>query len=86
MVTGSAIVELVCWGQAASKGEFEGSERHLRQFYHLGAALVASKEFQAAWQSKQNEPLAPAKLQDTCDLLQMIAEVEANQTATLGKP
>jgi len=84
MVTGKAIAELVCWGQAASKGDPELSEKHLRQFYHLGASLIASKEFQAAWQSKQNEPLAPAKLQVTCDLLEMIAEVEASQVDTLG--
>jgi hypothetical protein len=85
MVTGRAIDELVRWGQAASRGDFDSSEQHLRQFYHLGAALTASKEFQAVWRNKRHEALEPAKLQDACDLLEMIACVESDQLGTLSK-
>jgi hypothetical protein len=84
MVTDNAIAELIRWGQAAFEGDFGVSEKHLRQFYHLGAALVASKEFQLAWRSKWQEQLAPGKLQDACHLLEMIADVEAAQRAALG--
>jgi hypothetical protein len=85
MVTGKAIAELVRWGEAAAEGDSATAERHLRQFYHLGASLVASKEFQAAWRSKWNEPLASGRLQDACNLLETIAGVESNQVATWGK-
>jgi hypothetical protein len=83
MVTGNAIAELIRWGQAASDGHFEQSERHLRQFYHLGAALTASKEFQAAWRARRNASLAPGTLEDVCHLLEMIAKVESDQAAAL---
>jgi hypothetical protein len=85
MVTGNVVEELVHWGRAVSEGNAKAAGEHLRQFYHLGATLVASKEFQAAWRVKRHKPLEPAQLDDACDLLTMIAEVEADQLAEHGK-
>jgi len=85
MVTDRAIVELVRWGQAASEGEFEAADGHIRRFYHFGATLVASKEFQAAWQAGGHKPLSPAQLDNVCELLGVIARVEANQVSTYGR-
>ena len=84
MVTSRAIAELDRWAEAAQAAALDDSEKHLRQFYHLGAALVASKEFQSAWQSAGHRSLAPSQLTDTCELLRIMAQVEADQVAAYG--
>jgi hypothetical protein len=85
MVTCNVVAELVQWGRATTEGDAEAAARHLRQFYHLSATLVASKEFQAAWQAKRQKPLEPALIEEACDLLAVIAQFEADQIAAYGK-
>jgi hypothetical protein len=85
MDTHKAIAELARWAGAACEGNAEAAERHLRQFYHVGAALLASKEFQASWLATQKTRLEPSQLEQTCALLSAIADVEASQVVLHGR-
>ncbi len=66
MDTHKAIAELARWAGAACQGNAASAEQHLQQFYHIGAALVASKEFQASWLATQKIRLDPRQLEDAC--------------------
>jgi hypothetical protein len=47
MCTNKVITELGNWAHLVCNGKGELADQHLHAFYHLGASLVASKEFQA---------------------------------------
>ena len=85
MDTHKAIAELARWAAAAATGNSNEAQQRLRQFYHVGSSLVASKEFQAHWQARHHARLEPAQLEDACKLLGAIAEVESIQLALIGK-
>ena len=85
MITNKAIAELERWATAASEGNVAAAEDHLQQFYHIGAALLAAKDFQAGWLAAHKTRLDPHQLEDTCALLSAIAEAEANQVMLHGR-
>jgi hypothetical protein len=85
MDTHKAIAELARWAGAASEGDAGAAEQHLQRFYHIGSALVASKDFQASWRARRSARLEPSQLEDVCTLLSAIAEVEASQVVLHGR-
>jgi hypothetical protein len=84
MDTHKALAELARFAGAAAQGNSSDAGQHVRQFYHLGSSLVASKEFQSRWQAKHRGRLEPQLLDDACRLLLAIAEAEAAQIAMNG--
>jgi hypothetical protein len=81
MNTNKVIGELSRWSVAAAQGHVKEAEHHARQFYHVGSALAASRDFQNEWQEKYHLPLEPHHIEDACRLLCALAEAEASQLA-----
>jgi hypothetical protein len=85
VVTNQAIAELRRWAAASSDGDAENAESHLQQFYHVGSALVASKDFQAYWREKGLDRLEPDQFELVCKVLRAIAGLESGQVQKYGK-
>jgi hypothetical protein len=83
MFTNKAIEELGLWAEAAAEGRAEAARGHLRNFYHVGAALFASKEFQSSWNKPGRASCEPAQLESVCRVLAVIAEIETNEVLAL---
>jgi hypothetical protein len=85
MITNKAIAALEKWAIAAHEGDRAAASEFLRQFYHAGAALVASPEFQRQWIANNSTALSSEHLDGVCKLLDMIAAVEASQVQSYGR-
>jgi hypothetical protein len=85
MDTHKAIAELAGWAATAANGDAERAEQHVQQFYHIGSSLIASKEFQSLWKAKYHARLEPGQLDEMCNMLAAIADVEASQVAMHGR-
>jgi hypothetical protein len=57
MITNKAIGELADWAGSALRGDAASADAHRRRFYHIGASLVALREFQLRWQQNHHTRL-----------------------------
>ena len=83
MDTGKFLIDLERWTEQLQEGDANRAERHLDQVYHLGASLVASKEFQAVWAERRQQPLGHTVLEDFCEFLRTVARAETQQRGIL---
>jgi len=72
------------WARSAIQGDRSAASEHLRAFYHIGAAFVASQEFQGEWKRDRATRLDPEHLDFVCKFLATIAEIEASQVDQFG--
>jgi hypothetical protein len=84
MKTNRAIEEMSRWASSAIRGDRSAASDHLREFYHIGAAFVASQEFQGEWKRDRANRLDPEHLDFVCKFLATIAEIEASQVDQYG--
>jgi hypothetical protein len=84
MVTNKALAELALWAEAASNGRGEEAKMHLVQFKHLGAAFLASPEFQERCRLLFGCAMDDPKLDDMCKMLDAIANIEVRQVERYG--
>lgn len=79
MITNQAVEELASWAATIKQWRRDEARGHLQQFRHLGASLVASKEFQNHFQEEHDCRIEPAEFECLCKFLATIAEVEAGE-------
>jgi hypothetical protein len=79
MITNQAVKELADWAEAIKQRNGESAGDHLQQFRHLGASLIASKEFQKHFKEQHECRIEPEELECFCRFLATIAEVEAGE-------
>jgi hypothetical protein len=79
MVTNKVIEELIGWAEAVKSCDLEKAGGQLQQFRHLGASLIASKEFQQGFEDKHGCRIEPRDLACFCQFLDEIAQIEAHQ-------
>ena len=84
MKTNKAIEEMSRWATSAIQGDRSAADEHLRAFYHLGAAFVASHEFQGHWKKNKDTRVDPEHLDSVCKFLAAIADIEAHQIDQYG--
>jgi hypothetical protein len=85
MVTKKAVEELAEWAAAAIQGDRALAQDHLQQFRHLGASLIASKEFQNYFEQHHGCTIEPNELECFCTFLAAIANLEAGQIEQYGR-
>jgi hypothetical protein len=79
MITNRAIRELELWAHDAGMGNGDEAKQHLVNFRHIGAGFIASTEFQGRCQTLFGRRLQPADLEQTCCILDAIANLEVTQ-------
>lgn len=79
MDTRKFLVELERWTEHLQQGDVNRAEQHLDTVYHLGASLVASKEFQAVWAERRKTRLEPTLLEDFREFLRAVTRAEVQQ-------
>lgn len=84
MVTNKALTELEKWAREACQGKGDGAKQHLEAFYHVGAGLIASAEFQERCKQMYSKTFRPDELKHTCEILDAIANVECRQVEQYG--
>jgi hypothetical protein len=85
MFTKKAVAELADWAAAAAQGNRELAQDHLQQFRHLGASLIASKEFQRHFEQQHGCKVEPDELECFCKFLGAISNIEADQIEQYGR-
>lgn len=79
MITNRALGELKSWAHAASAGCGHEAKQHLVNFRHIGAGFIASQQFQTRCELLFGRRLQPADLEQTCCILDAIANLEVTQ-------
>jgi hypothetical protein len=84
MVTNKALTELEYWAREAGLGNGDAAKQHLEAFYHIGAGLINSPEFQERCKELFWQSFAPDDLKHTCEILDAIANIECLQVQKYG--
>jgi hypothetical protein len=84
MITNRALGELKCWSELACSGRGEEAKQHLVNFGHMGAGFIASTEFQRRFFELFGRCLEPGDVEQTCKLLDAIANIEVWQVEKSG--
>ncbi len=85
MLTNKAIEQIAAWAEAAAHGDPSTASQHLREFYHRGAALTSSPEFQKHWRARHGSTCDWQPFDHLCQFLETIAAIEAQQVRTFGR-
>jgi hypothetical protein len=84
MITNKALAELTSWAQAAASGRGEEAKQHLVQFKHVGTWFFESPEFQRRCQSLYGCTFDLPDLEQTCQILDAVANIEVSQVQEYG--
>ena len=74
--------EVQLWSKAVQAGDMATAERHLTQLYHLGASLVASKEFQGLSMDRWSRPVEQQVLENMRQFLGLVQAASAAEKAS----
>lgn len=85
MFTNKAIEHFKAWAAAAKAGETQDAAAHLREFYHVGASLLASAEFREEFRRQTGHAIESEHLQHFCQFLELMAAIEGRQVRQFGR-